>query len=295
MLWNRIAYAAIFISVAVAAGSCTRDVEATKRAHLEQGDKYFAEKRYAEAIVAYRNAVQQDERFGEARHHLARAYAMSNDPANALEQFVRAADLLPNDAVVQLDCAKALLLTRRFEDAKARADAVLKADPRNVDAHITQAMALAGLRDLDTAIASVESAIELQPGLSSSYVNLAALRSIQGNRPEAEAAFKQAIAADPKSIPAQLALANFYWATNRPADTETHLKKALEIDPASTDANRMLANFYVLTRRPTEAEAPLKKAAETAGDAQSKLGLADYYIGQGRGVDAKAKIGRAHV
>ena len=39
---------------------------------------YFAQKKYHEAIVQYRNAVQQDARFGEARYKLAEACSFAS-------------------------------------------------------------------------------------------------------------------------------------------------------------------------------------------------------------------------
>src|SRR5881397_4111456 len=40
--------------------SCAKNPEVAKRAYLESGDTYFGEKKYKEALVQYRNAVQQD-------------------------------------------------------------------------------------------------------------------------------------------------------------------------------------------------------------------------------------------
>ena len=54
--------------------SCARDPEVAKRKYLEAGNKYFDQQKYKEAIVEYRNAVQQDPRFGDARYKLAEAY-----------------------------------------------------------------------------------------------------------------------------------------------------------------------------------------------------------------------------
>ena len=45
--------------------------------------------------MQYRNALQQDPRFGEARLKLADAYVQAGDPQSAYREYVRAADLLP--------------------------------------------------------------------------------------------------------------------------------------------------------------------------------------------------------
>ena len=68
--------------------------------------------------------------------------------AAALDQFVRASDLLPNDLDVQLKAGNLLLAARKPEDAVARADAALKVQPGNIDALVLRGNALAGLRSV---------------------------------------------------------------------------------------------------------------------------------------------------
>ena len=63
----------LFGLVILVAASCSKDPETVKRLYVESGDRYAAEKKYAEAIIQYRNAVATDERFGEARFKLAAA------------------------------------------------------------------------------------------------------------------------------------------------------------------------------------------------------------------------------
>src|SRR5262249_33275246 len=92
--------AILLVILALAVASCTRDHEKVKRQYVEKGDKLVSQKKYAEAVLQYRNAVAIDRRFGEARFKLAGAYADSGDMNNALREYVRAADLMPNDVEV---------------------------------------------------------------------------------------------------------------------------------------------------------------------------------------------------
>ena len=69
--------------------------ERAKREFVESGDRLAARKEFRQAIVQYRNALQQDPRFGEARLKLADAYVQAGDPQSASAEYVRAADLLP--------------------------------------------------------------------------------------------------------------------------------------------------------------------------------------------------------
>lgn len=279
-----------FVAGVALAGSACSDPEAAKRAYLANGDRYAAEGKTGEAIVEYRNAVRTDPRYGEARWRLAEAYARAQNAQGAYREYIRAADLLPDNVDAQVKAATYLLMARRFEDAKARSERALQRDPNNVEALIVRANATAGLKDVPGAIRDIEEALKTQPADGRIYSSLGALRFVEGQRVEAEAAFKKALEISPKSIEARLAMANFYWATGRAAEVEQTLNEARALDPAHLMVNRMLAALYLATRRAPEAEAPLKAVAERTGDVPSTLALADYYIQTQRPVDASTVL-----
>ena len=177
--------------------SCTRDPQKLKRQYVASGDKFVAQKNYAEAVIQYRNAVAADPRFGEARFKLADAYSETGDVNSALREYVRAADLLPGDVEAQLRAGNGLLAAGQFPDAKARALAALAKDPKNVIGLMLLGNALAGMKDLNGAISEVEEAIDADPHRIPSYANLGALELAKGNRQSAESAFRRAVEVDP--------------------------------------------------------------------------------------------------
>src|SRR5688572_17744428 len=168
------------LAAAFLSGACS-DPEAAKQRYLDSGNRFFQEKKYSEAIVEYRNAIQQDARFGAARLKLAEAYALRGDADRAYGEYVRAADLLPNAVSTQLKAASYLLAARRFEDARTRASRVLQLDPNNVEAHLLTGRSLVGLRDLDGAVAEMEEAVRLDPGRAT-YTSLAVVNLAQNKR-----------------------------------------------------------------------------------------------------------------
>src|SRR4029079_10687170 len=152
-----------------------------------------AEKKYADAIIQYRNAVAQDARYGEARLKLGIAYESSGDARNALREYVRAADLMPDNVGAQLRAARLLVSAGLYPEAKARAVAALAKEPKNTTGLILLGNALAGLKDIDGAISQVEEAIDAEPELTFSYANLGVFELRKGDRTAAEAAFKRAV------------------------------------------------------------------------------------------------------
>jgi tetratricopeptide (TPR) repeat protein len=77
---------------------------------LREGKAYAAQQKDAEAILQFRKAVQMDPKFGEAHYELALAYLRSNAPAAALDELLKAAELMPDHIDVNLSAGQLLLL-----------------------------------------------------------------------------------------------------------------------------------------------------------------------------------------
>jgi putative PEP-CTERM system TPR-repeat lipoprotein len=265
---------------------CTNP-DTAKRAYLENGKRLAGEKRYTEAIGEYLNALQIDDKLGEARLQLADALAASGNPERAYREYQRAADLLPDRADVQKKAATFLFMAGQFEDVRTRVEAVLRKNPKDIEARLLYANALVGLRDLEGGVREIEEAVQLDPQHAATYTNLALLKMAQGQRQAAQEAFKKAVDLDPKSIQARLALAHFDMATGNLALAEESLKIALALDPKDALANRALAGVYVGTGRDALAEKPLQVVAEVTRSPRAKFALAEYYVRSRRIDDAK--------
>ncbi len=271
----------VVTTVATMIGACSTDPQAAKQEHFARGQAYIAEKKYNEAIIELRNAVQIDARFGEARYQLAEAYAQIGDADSAFREYVRSADLLP-EANVQLKAGMLLLLSGRHEDAKTRADKVLAADPSNIDAHILLGNALAGMKNFDAAVEQMQRAIKTDPNPGLSYASLGNFELQRGNRSEAEAAYAKAIELDPTSAPARVALGNYRLAIEDRGQAEVAFLKALELDPHSVIALRSTVALYLTSRQLDRAEPFLLKLIEETKDSTPSFVLSDVYTATGR-------------
>ena len=198
--------------VSVCASACARRNAAE---HVQRGQTYLDAKRYSEAVLEFRTALQQDPKLNDLRLKLGDAYMELHDPRNALREYVRAADVLPDNIDAQIKAGSLLLAARQFEDAKTRAERAIAIDAKNVTAQVLRGNALAGLKDFDAAMGEYQDAIALDPSQPTAYGNLALLQLVRGKREEAEATFKKAVEVAPTSVPARLALANFYWSVGR--------------------------------------------------------------------------------
>ncbi len=283
---SRARLAAWTAAMAVTVAACGGDPATEKVAHVARADAYVAAGKLPEAIIEYRAAVQIDAAYGEARYKLGEAYAQSNNPEAAYPEYVRAADLLPDDPKVQLTAGQYLLLATRYEDARSRARKVIERDPKNVAAHVLLGNALAGLKDYDAATQSLERAIEFDPNRGLSYATLGAIQSVRGRTPEAEAAYARAIDVDPKSPEARLALGSYRLQAGDTAGAEEAFLAALAIEPRNALALRSLASMFVNLSDAGKAEPHLRTLADELKDPAAGFMLSEVLLVTGREKEA---------
>jgi tetratricopeptide (TPR) repeat protein len=280
--------AALLVSATL--GACATDPQAASQRYVASGDQYVAQGRSDEAVIEYRNAVDQDPRAGAARVKLADAYVEAGAGEQALAEYVRAADLLPDDSTVHVKAGTMLALAGRFDDAKLWAEKVLAKEPTHLSAQILLANSLAGLDNLDAAVVQIEEAIQLNPDRGESYTNLGAFELGRGKKQAAERAFKTAVKLDGTSTAARLALANFYWVDARWSAAEEQLRTVVQLDAANVLAHRALANFYIATNRAPEAEAHLLKVRDLTMAPAAAFALVDYYTARQDEASARAVL-----
>ena len=270
----------VVVSAWLVAGTlgCSGNPQSQLLHYVSSGDQYLAAGKPAEAIIEYLNALRIDPNAGPARAKVGEAYLQTRELDKAVAAFVRAADLMQDDADLQVKTGGLWLILGQFEDAQRIAERLLLRQPRHVPALVLRANALAGLQSLGDAIEQIEEAIQLDPEQGSLYSNLGSFQARTGRLDEAQIAFEQAVQVAPDSADAHTALAQFYMATRRPALAEKALLQAIQLDPKYVLARRALTTLYAETGRPVQAGEHLKAIADIVGDVESRVELADFYL-----------------
>ena len=114
--------------------------------YFESGNKYFDQQKYQEAVVEYRNAIQKDpklrRRAAQAGRDLRPGWATSAERVPGVRPRGRPAARTTSTRSSRP--ATTCFRAGQYEDAAARADDVLKKDPRNVNALILKGNIAAG-------------------------------------------------------------------------------------------------------------------------------------------------------
>ena len=269
--------------------------EQAKADHLAKGEAYLKEQKYQEAALEFRNAIQIDDKFGQAQWGLAQAY-------EGLERFPEMLDALR--AAVRNDKANLearvklgnyyLVGSRNRADvvgeAELLAKEVLQADQNHIEGHILMAGVLYAQQQKDKAFQELNRAIEINPQRVESYLSMARFYSMNKENDKAEELYKRAISVNSNSSVAHTEYGKFLTQTNRPGEAEAELVKAVEVGPTDRNARFVLASYYLVNRRFDRAEESYKALAALQPDKpEGQAVLADFYSSINR-TDEAVKI-----
>jgi tetratricopeptide (TPR) repeat protein len=307
-----IKFTAIALVALLALVSCSRNPEVAKQRYLESGNKYFANGKYKQARIMYKDAIQKDRLFGPAYYKLgltAIKLASLNEAVGALR---RAVELIKPDqpdhwdAMVKLSeiyilVGKGQNQKQYLDEVKVYADRMLQNDANSFDGHrLTADLHLAnslekfrvndkeeGAELLNLAIAEYNTANKIKPGEASVMIQLARAYASLSRFPEAEKLYRDVLAKDKTLQPAYTELYRIMLMQRRAEDGEQILKDALQAMPKQYGYLTMLAAHYASGGRTAEVAKVLEQIKSHAKEFdQAYLVVGDFYLRSGDGDSA---------
>lgn len=285
---------AVLLACLVAfAASCTSP-EKAKAEHVARGEAFLKERRWQEASLEFRNAIQIDDNLAVAHWGLAQAYEQLGRGSEYIEELQRTVKLDPANVVARVRLANGFLAAfgRQKQadflvEAERLANEVVAREPNNPDGKILLANVTFFKGDTAKAEAMIKEAVALDPRRVESHMGLARFY-LQMNRPqEAERVYNEAISLNDRSSLAHVEYGKFLTQSGRTGDAEAQFRKAVEVDPDNRDVRWVLASYYLVNNRLPQAEEAYKAWAQLDWDKpEGKARLADYYATVGRFDDA---------
>jgi tetratricopeptide (TPR) repeat protein len=140
-------------------------------AYVRQGDRAYAEGKYAEAIEAYTNAIKLFDLNEYAYYNRGNAYRKLKDYKNAIADFSKAIELNPQNTFAYLYRGMAFQANDRTDKAIADYTALIKIDDQQALAYVRRAEAYGSLKQKEKAREDFNLATELykkqgNPGLA---------------------------------------------------------------------------------------------------------------------------------
>src|SRR5713101_6626889 len=273
---------AFVVQICFVLPGCFRDPNIRKQNFLEQGDRYFAQEKFPEALLTYGRALQIDPRFAAAHYKVAKCQLKLANWASAFQELQRTTDLEPLNYPAHLDLGLLYLAGGRAPDARDEAKLILKSNPQDLYAQLLLSDADAQLGNMQDALREGADAVKWSPGEANVYLNLANIQQRASLFQDAIANFQKAEALSPASPASPMALGGLYQSQKRWDDAERTFRRAIAIAPKNAAPRAALAAMYVAQGQGALAEKVLLEAkTELRDDPAASRMLGDYYVGQG--------------
>jgi tetratricopeptide (TPR) repeat protein len=284
----------LLAALALCALTSCKDPEKAKAEHISRGEAYLKDKKYQEASLEFRNAVQIDNNSAPAHWGLGRAYEETGQIQQAMEEYVTTIKLDQNnlDARVRLGNIYIFAFQQTKDpkwkdEAKKLADEVLQKDDKNIEGHILEGTIYFAGGDKQRALEELNKAVALNPNRVESQLGLALYYQQTGDAAKAEEIYQRAISIDDKSSLAHMQYARFLTGQNQMDKAEAQFRRAVEVDPQNRDAHRTLVSFYIQQKQLDRAEQAARAYADLDRDKPEGTAiLADFYWQIGRTDDA---------
>lgn len=226
------------------------------------GDIALRQKRYAEAIEHFNQALKLAPSATKVYAQLADAYAGAGDAKAAAEARAKAGDGAPPmadpvmlgmlnltapgaakppepaaDPLAKKSAEAAFALASgQFDAARQRLDEALKLKPNDPVLLAMYARADAGLGDLSRARARADAAVAAGPRNAEALLSLGLVLEMSNDEDGAQRTYEKALSMDPKLTEPQIRLGNLFMRHARYDDAAARYRAATQADPADGEA-----------------------------------------------------------
>src|SRR5690242_2230016 len=267
--------------------ACTTP-EKAKAQHVARGQALLIDKKFQEAVLEFRAALQIDEKLADAHWGLATAYEGLQRYQEAFDEMRQTAELDPNNLEVRVKLGNYYLVGAKqspaaLGEAERLAKEVLQKDPNHIEGHILMGSVLFAQEKKQEALAELNRAVELNPQRIESYLSLARFYVQTNDIAGAEAIYQRAISVSSGSAMAHYEYGKFLVGAQRLNQAESEFQQAVQAEPQNREARFILASFYLVKKQFDQAEAAYKSLAEFDKDKpEGRSILGDFYSSVGR-------------
>jgi tetratricopeptide (TPR) repeat protein len=229
-------------------------VVSRKRDPVERGDEYYAGGDYAQAVVAYEEALAEDPGRAEAAYGLGKARLKQDDLAGAQQALRKAAESDPELPGVQFYLATIYHSLAQDQAAIAALEKERVNSPDSEEVLVNLGALYRDTNQPEKAQQILVQVIELNPENTDAYLALADVHNQLGNTKKAEEIYRMILDRNPGQADViwyNIGV-NAYNQNNREAAAQA-FAKSIEADPKNADAHKMLGYTLVGLGKVSEA------------------------------------------
>lgn len=200
-------------------------------AHDNLGLYLTEEKRFAEADVHYRKAIEIRPNDHVAYYDLGLKAAIQGDLDSAIQNFNKTLELCPSFAMAHYQIGNLFSRENRWDDAIQEYRAALQSLPKLTLGHFNLANALAQSGKQDDAMAEYHRTLETDPDYVPASIGIARILTAQGRVDEAIQQYRQVLEMAPNAVEAWVNLGNALVSKNQLEEAVNCYRGAMQMDP----------------------------------------------------------------
>jgi len=264
---------------------CSACGSKSKESLYEEGVKQLAAANPASAVVYFKNALEKDGNFVEARFQLAKAFAALGKTEQAEKEFTKVLSQNPSRDEVTLELARLACDSGKGEQALKLAERYLAGHPGSLEGLEARGISCAVLKRYDEAESSLRQALQQDPRRAQTKLELASLLRIAGKIDQAKTLLNEVVASDPGNVKALYLLGDLEKKQGNASRAAQLYQAVLAAKPADTVAQYKLGLIEIesgaLEKAEKRADAVLKSAPNN-GDGLRLKGLVHFQRGNYR-------------
>lgn len=226
----------------------------TKENLYEEGVKQLKASNPAGAVVYFKNALEKDANYYDARLQLAKAYAALGKNEQAEKEYLKVLTQSPEHDEVLLELARLYITMSKGDQAYAMGQKYLARHPGSAEGLEAVGGAFAAQGKYREAVEHLERALAADPHRSTSRIQLASVQVVVGHTDRARELLSRVIADEPKNFKALFMLASLEKDTGHADKAAALYRKVLELDPGRLDAQYKLGMIDVEQKHLDRAE-----------------------------------------
>lgn len=278
----------------------------------EEGNRLSAQRRLAEAVAAYEQAIRLDPRRAAFNNGLGMAQLGLKQYAEALGSFKQAALLDPGDAEAQMGLGAAYRGMQRYGESVEALEKAIRLAPHDPTAYTLLGNTYVLMGSYADALGALKQAVRLKPDFET-YDLLSLTYDRMDRHQESLDAARESVRLKPDSVAGHNRMAYAYNQLGQPQEALREAQQALELSPTPGGAAFAYYNmgnaYFALNARPKAADS-FRKAVELfkrlpeplpdqlfyAGNAQQQLGqLQEAITSYRKAVEMRPTFAQAHL
>ncbi len=234
---------------------------------------YYNQKRYEEAIEAYKKAIEVDPEYSSPYNGLGNTYYFQQRHEEAIEAYKKAIEVDPEYSSPYNGLGNTYYFQQRHEEAIEAYKKAIEVDPEYSSPYNGLGNTYYFQKRHKEAIEAYKKAIEVDPEYSFPYNGLGIVYQNQERYEEAIAIYKKVIEIDPEYASPHGGLGSVYRDQKRYEEAIEAYKKAIEIDPKLSSPYYGLEEIYRNQKRYEEAIGVLRELKKGIGSNSNTINL----------------------